>query len=333
MLAEDGGWRLAGFGFSVTAAGRTPANELHDYSDPFPPPWDEAARPALQYTAPELVGGFGGTATASGVATPAADMFSLGAALYEMLAALAPASMSAAAAAAAAGGGGGGEGGKAVQQLLPVRNSVQEYRMRLGGLQAADLSAVPAPAHGAGGARGENAHASVCSNGWDYHNKRQTACKAQPRPKDGKVVLPHPSNHFPASHQPRWACVFCPCLRPSHGPDLPSLGHTLSQSYTMNTPPPRPLNPVPSATFDKDAWLISPPCVCGVRSGILRQMLSVSPQARPSAAAFASSALFQEDKLLRALQFLDSLLQREPAHKVAFVQVRAQAGDENAAGA
>lgn len=45
-------------------------------------------------------------------------------------------------------------------------------------------------------------------------------------------------------------------------------------------------------------------------------MLSLSPLSRPNAAAFASCQWFQEDVALRALRFLDTMLQREPSQKV-----------------
>lgn len=45
-------------------------------------------------------------------------------------------------------------------------------------------------------------------------------------------------------------------------------------------------------------------------------MLSQAPAARPSAAAFASCQWFQEDVALRALRFLDTMLQREAGQKV-----------------
>ena len=54
MIAADGGWRLSGFAFSVSAdsfstasAGGTasvPAPSLHSYADPYPPPWEELAK-------------------------------------------------------------------------------------------------------------------------------------------------------------------------------------------------------------------------------------------------------------------------------------------------
>lgn len=45
-------------------------------------------------------------------------------------------------------------------------------------------------------------------------------------------------------------------------------------------------------------------------------MLSPSPPARPNAAAFASCQWFQEDVALRALRFLDTMLQRDAGQKV-----------------
>lgn len=51
----------------------------------------------------------------------------------------------------------------------------------------------------------------------------------------------------------------------------------------------------------------------------LRQLLAVSPSGRPSAASFAAGPLLGEDRLLRALAYLDTLLQREPSQKAAFV--------------
>jgi hypothetical protein len=45
-------------------------------------------------------------------------------------------------------------------------------------------------------------------------------------------------------------------------------------------------------------------------------MLAPNPLSRPIAAAFASCQWFQEDVGLRALRFLDTMLQREPSQKV-----------------
>jgi hypothetical protein len=48
----------------------------------------------------------------------------------------------------------------------------------------------------------------------------------------------------------------------------------------------------------------------------LQGMLSMTPAARPNAAAFASCQFFQEDMLLRCLKFLDTMLQRDTGQKV-----------------
>lgn len=49
---------------------------------------------------------------------------------------------------------------------------------------------------------------------------------------------------------------------------------------------------------------------------LLRAMLSQQASARPNAAAFAGCQWFSEDMLLRCLQFLDNILQRESGQKV-----------------
>lgn len=49
-------------------------------------------------------------------------------------------------------------------------------------------------------------------------------------------------------------------------------------------------------------------------------MLVPSPQARPSAGGLPSNPVFQEDVLLRALRFLDTMLQREAGQKSAFIK-------------
>lgn len=53
--------------------------------------------------------------------------------------------------------------------------------------------------------------------------------------------------------------------------------------------------------------------------GMLRGMLSATASDRPQLQTFISSAYFREDRLLRALYFLDSILQRETAQKHAFI--------------
>ena len=57
MVAADGGWRLSGFSFSVSAdsfsavsAGTASAQapSLHSYADPYPPPWEELAKVGIK---------------------------------------------------------------------------------------------------------------------------------------------------------------------------------------------------------------------------------------------------------------------------------------------
>jgi hypothetical protein len=55
--------------------------------------------------------------------------------------------------------------------------------------------------------------------------------------------------------------------------------------------------------------------VCAFQSTLVG-MLSAQTAPRPNAAAFASCQWFQEDMLLRALRFLDGILQRESSQKV-----------------
>ncbi|GMH34388.1 hypothetical protein BSKO_02222 [Bryopsis sp. KO-2023] len=52
----------------------------------------------------------------------------------------------------------------------------------------------------------------------------------------------------------------------------------------------------------------------------LRSMLIASPSSRPPASAFSSAPFFQEDKLLRALVFLDSIVQRDNIQKASFLK-------------
>lgn len=52
----------------------------------------------------------------------------------------------------------------------------------------------------------------------------------------------------------------------------------------------------------------------------LRSMLSSNASQRPPLQSFISSSYFRDDRLLRALGFLDSILQRETAQKHAFIQ-------------
>ncbi|GLC47081.1 hypothetical protein PLESTB_000433800 [Pleodorina starrii] len=192
VVAPDGSWKLAGFSFAVplpgspqqggaatgTAGGwmrgaATGSGGPHglatlqppySYSDPFPPPWEELAKPQLSYTAPELVVPPGGAAGAgpwvaanqsplssagqllhadNPFAPPsppshppcwaAADAFSLGTLAYETIAVAALA-----------------EGGSpswrqssrplpdtaCPPQLLPVRCSLHQYGSRLAALES-----------------------------------------------------------------------------------------------------------------------------------------------------------------------------------------------------
>lgn len=52
----------------------------------------------------------------------------------------------------------------------------------------------------------------------------------------------------------------------------------------------------------------------------LRMMLNPSPPSRPPPSAFSSSPYFQEDKHVRALVFLDSLVKRDDVQKTAFLR-------------
>lgn len=53
--------------------------------------------------------------------------------------------------------------------------------------------------------------------------------------------------------------------------------------------------------------------------GMLRSMLSSTATQRPQLQSFIASSYFRDDRLLRALYFLDSILQRETAQKHAFI--------------
>ncbi|KAJ9510959.1 hypothetical protein QJQ45_027821 [Haematococcus lacustris] len=189
LVTTDGSWKLAGFTFSVAtdyaSAAAAAAQPAWTYNDPFPPMWDELAKPSLPYSAPELVGGWGGAQSSlpSSALSPAADVFSLAALAYELL----------------SGAG---------QLLLPVRNSLTEYK----------AAVLPA---GLGGQQG-------------------------------------------------------------------------LQAVLASAPP--------------------------LLQEVLRGMLAPLPSSRPAPAAFTASPFFQEDLLLRALRFLDTLLQRETGQKLAFLK-------------
>ncbi|KAF5833207.1 hypothetical protein DUNSADRAFT_10557 [Dunaliella salina] len=215
MVTPDGSWKLAGFAHAVTSnyAAPTPAsNVTYQYDDPFPPVWEELSKPWLPYTAPELVGGWGGLQAATGPSiTPAADVFSTAVLLYELLTAVdADGSVSSkprpptfkASNGAIGSGGRHGRG----EQLLPVRSNLHDYRDRV-------------------------------------------------------MALQHMSE--------RW----------------------------------HPLHLMPEQL-----------------QGLMQNMLAVSPNVRPVIGALALNPYFQEDVLLRALRFLDTLLQRDEEQKVVFVK-------------
>ncbi|KAG2436950.1 hypothetical protein HXX76_006466 [Chlamydomonas incerta] len=233
VVAADGAWKLAGFGFAVSEA--APAGQggqggagppPYAYNDPFPPLWEEMAKPQLPYTAPELVvppGGsvgpwahtnpFGPTGAPGACSWAPADAFSLGALVYELV-------TWAAAVEAAAGPGGVGVAGMVVAttQLLPVRCSLQQYGARVGALAAA--------AAGGAGAMGLGSAAPVASE---------------------LARLP-------------------PELR-----------------------------------------------------GMLLSLVSPVAASRPAPAALARCSWFEDDGLLRALRFLEGIMQSEPRHKLAFL--------------
>lgn len=54
--------------------------------------------------------------------------------------------------------------------------------------------------------------------------------------------------------------------------------------------------------------------------GLLRSMLAQALHARPAVTAVPQAAFFRDDRLLRALRFIDGILQRDTAQKHAFVR-------------
>mmetsp|Transcript_22910 Transcript_22910/g.58463 ORF Transcript_22910/g.58463 Transcript_22910/m.58463 type:complete len:1024 (-) Transcript_22910:213-3284(-) len=151
MITAEGAWKLAGFSFAVATDYAAPASSTshagggavqYTYNEAFPPPWEELSKPSLPYTAPELVGGWGGTANAT--VSPATDVFSLACIAYELLVSYAsstnqpggtPASPSTS---------------TSSWQLLPVRSNANEYRTRLAALTSpsSPLNGVPATLQG-----------------------------------------------------------------------------------------------------------------------------------------------------------------------------------------
>ncbi|KAA6417121.1 MAG: kinase family, partial [Trebouxia sp. A1-2] len=112
-ITAGGAWKLAGFGFAMLAefGNSNPAEAAFDYSDSSNC-LAQALRPALSYTAPELV--VGAQQSAGGLFS-AADIFTLGIVMYEVI------------------------GDK---KLLNVGQSLYEYRSKISAFQQVDLSAV-----------------------------------------------------------------------------------------------------------------------------------------------------------------------------------------------
>jgi hypothetical protein len=54
--------------------------------------------------------------------------------------------------------------------------------------------------------------------------------------------------------------------------------------------------------------------------GLMRSMLSQQLHARPAVSAVPEAAYFKDDRLLRALRFVDTILQRDTSQKHAFVR-------------
>ncbi|KAL0038526.1 hypothetical protein WJX77_009542 [Trebouxia sp. C0004] len=112
-ITAGGAWKLAGFGFAMLAefSNSNPAEAAFDYSDTSNC-LAQSLRPGLSYTAPELVVG---DQQSVGSLFSAADIFTLGIVMYEVIA------------------------GK---QLLDVGQSIYDYRSKISAFQQVDLSAV-----------------------------------------------------------------------------------------------------------------------------------------------------------------------------------------------
>ncbi|KAL3160085.1 hypothetical protein ABBQ32_010866 [Trebouxia sp. C0010 RCD-2024] len=171
-ITAAGAWKLAGFGFAMLAdfGNTNPAEAAFDYGDSSASLAAQSLKPALSYTAPELVKG---AQQSSGGLFSAADVFSLGVVMYEVI----------------------GE-----KQLLNVGQSAYDYYSKIASFHQLDLSCVP---------------------------------------------------------------------------------------YELQT--------------------------------LLGPMLSVAPSARPSAISITGSQYFQGDVMLRALRFMDSMIQRDTMQKAAFL--------------
>ena len=86
-------------------------------------------------------------------------------------------------------------------------------------------------------------------------------------------------------------------------------GRLLAFKFTLPSPPPFPHLPSVLSPLN----LSHPPTP---PEGALQALLAVAPSRRPPVASLTTSPYFQEDVLLRALRFLDTLLQREASQKV-----------------
>ena len=86
-------------------------------------------------------------------------------------------------------------------------------------------------------------------------------------------------------------------------------GRLLAFKFTLPSPPPFPHLPSVLSPLN----LSHPPTP---PEGALQALLAVAPSRRPPVASLTTSPYFQEDVLLRALRFIDTLLQREASQKV-----------------
>lgn len=114
-ITAAGAWKLAGFGFAMLSdfGNTSPAEAAFDYGDSSASLAAQSLKPGLAYTAPELVKG---AQQSSGSLYSAADVFSLGLVMYEVI----------------------GE-----KQLLNVGQSVYDYTSKIASFHQLDLSAVP----------------------------------------------------------------------------------------------------------------------------------------------------------------------------------------------
>ncbi|KAK9813184.1 hypothetical protein WJX72_010231 [[Myrmecia] bisecta] len=115
-ITSTGAWKLAGFGHSIVTQFRSAEGQTFDFSNPHPSAYERLTLPTLRFTAPELAGSGG---IARGVtAEPAADIFSFGALVYELV---------------------------THRPLLDVQDSLQDFHAKIASLHQIDFSSVPAP--------------------------------------------------------------------------------------------------------------------------------------------------------------------------------------------